>query len=112
MPLTDADRLRQLLGEVVPAGGNDADTMFSDGVITDLLSQAAGNANLSALNGWRIKMAEYANLVDTAEGSAKRAMSDLHKHAKDMVEYYSNAAGVEGFGGAGGRARIGRIVRS
>ena len=107
MALTDADRLRNMLGEPVPEGGSATDTLFSEDQIKDLLEQAGDNLERAAFEGWRIKAAHFANLVDVTDGNASRAMSDLLGHANDMVKVYMRASG----GPTEGRARIGRIVR-
>lgn len=85
---TDAERIRALLGESIPVGGTDADTAFTDDQIDDLL-ETQGTVHLAVAEGWRIKAANYAELVDTAEGTSKRAMSDLHKNALAMVDSYA-----------------------
>lgn len=102
---TPAEQLRELLGERIPAGGTDADTLFSDDQIDDLLTRNA-TMNEAAHEGWRIKAAELSDLVDTAEGTSKRAMSDLHKHAIAMIESYAGGAG-----GATQQSQSHRIVR-
>lgn len=108
MAATEADRLRALLGERKPPGGSDTETLFSDAQIEDLLVAAANNLERAAYEGWRIKQAEFANLVDTTEGNSQRKMSDLQEHAESMVKLYGRAAG----GNTEGRTRIGRIVRT
>lgn len=85
---TPSQELRARLGERIPAEGTDKDTMFTDAEIIDLL----GYPN-PELEGWRRKAAEYANLVDTAEGTSKRAMSDLHAHALSEIQRLEQAAG-------------------
>lgn len=99
-------RLRWYIGERIPAGGSDTDTMFTDAELSQLITDAGGNWAAALSDGWSAKAAAYANLVDTAEGTAKRALSDLHQHALKMVEFYQP-------GGTGGstQARIHTIVR-
>lgn len=94
MALTDAEQLRQLLGETVPAGGSDVDTMFTDEQISDFLTLAEDDVTLAAYHGWLAKAGEYANLVDTQEGSSRRSMSDLHKNAEARVKQFAGLAGV------------------
>ena len=81
---TDSERVRQFLGEVIPSGGSENDTMFTNVQIEDLLLQADGDVDAAVLSGWRQKAAEFAELVDVQEGTSKRAMSDLHKNALAM----------------------------
>lgn len=108
MAATEADRLRALLGERKPPGGSESDTLFTDDQIGDLLVAAGDNLERAAFEGWRIKQAEFANMVDTTEGNSQRKMSDLREHAESMVKLYGRAAG----GNTEGRTRIGRIVRT
>lgn len=110
MALTDAQRLRSLLGEEIPTGGSEADTLFTDEKINDLLTAAGGDADLAAASGWRVKAAHYADLVDVAEGNSSRAMSDLHKNALAMARAFGGDAAV-GVGTASGHVVIGKIER-
>ena len=107
MALSPAERLRKLLGEVIPDDGSDADTLFKDDEIDDLLSSNDGNIDRAAFEGWKQKAAELAALVTTAEGNSTRMMSDLHKNALAMVRQYEGLA----TGPTAGRTRIGRISR-
>lgn len=107
MTWVPADRLRALLGESIQEGSTDADTFFSDIQIANLLSQADNNMNRAAFEGWRMKAAHYASLVNVVEGNAARQMSDLHKHATDMMKHFSTASDSN----VSGRTRIGNIRR-
>lgn len=98
--------LRQLLGERIPAGGDESDTLFSEQEILDFLSDAANDVNLAAYKGWLVKAAELSNLVTKAEGNATEQMSDLHKQAMKQVEMFAAIAGVYQ-----GKTRIGQITR-
>lgn len=84
---TNAQRVRQLLGEEIPVDGSESDTLFRDDQILDLLTRAGGVEGAVA-EGWRVKAGHYVDLVDTAEGTSKRAMSDLHKNALAMAAHY------------------------
>lgn len=108
MALTDITRLRDLLGEPIPEGGTEADTLFTDQRIEDFLSIANGDLDRAAFEGWRAKAGQLANLVDVTEGNAARKMSDLLDNADKMVKYYQRSSG----GPTEGRTRIGRIVRT
>lgn len=107
MGLPAEDILRQLLGEVVQPGEAESDSMFTDAEIEDFLLRARRDLERAAYFGWLAKAANYSNLINVGEGNATRSMSDLHKHAMDMVKYYesSNAGLVQG------RTRVGRIRR-
>lgn len=108
MALTAEDRLRQLLGEKIPEGGADTETMFRNEEIEDLIARFPGNVELQALEGWRIKAALSASLVDTTEGNAQQKMSQLRAHAEEMVKMYLRASS----GATEGRTRIGRVRRA
>jgi hypothetical protein len=101
------DRVRQLLGEEVPLGGSDTDTLFKDEQIEALLLDNE-STDAAVAEGWRIKAAKFASLVDTAEGTSKRAMSDLHKNALAMAEEFGGGSA----GGSGARTRQHKIVRT
>lgn len=101
------DKLRVLLGEKIPEGGSDADTYFTDAEIGNILGDAGGNLRRAAYEGWQMKAAYYAELITVSEGNALRQMSDLHKHALDMVKQFSGP----GSNLTAGRTRIGRIRR-
>lgn len=107
MPLTLAERLRQVLGEVIPFDGTADDTMFSDEEIDDFLDQGHGDVDASAFYGWRAKQGQLANLVNVTEGNASREMGELSKNAKRMMDQFAGFISTSGRG----RARIGRISR-
>jgi len=112
MNRTPEQQLRGLLGEAIPAGGSDSDTMFTDSEIADLYEKGQG-ANFDypveagAYYGWLEKMANYANLVTVNEGNAMRELTELHKGAQRMVDRYVGYVPTPGRG----RARVGRISR-
>lgn len=107
---TDAENLRLLLGERIPNGGDDSDTLFSDAEIDEFLLEADNSLNLAAYSGWVAKAAEFANLTTKSEGNALEQFSDLLKNALKMVELYAGLAGVDISGGAR-RTRIHQITR-
>jgi hypothetical protein len=108
MALSQAKQLRQLLGEVVPEDGTDEDTLFTDETIQQLLDDNPDNIERAAFEGWKIKAAHFANLVDVTDGNASRAMSDLMNNADKMVKIFLRSSA----GPTEGRTRIGRIRRS
>lgn len=108
MAQTKLDRFRQLIGEVIPPGGTEADTLFTNEQVSQILFDSGDNMNRAVYEGWRIKAAHLANLVDVTDGNASREMSQLLDHAQDMIRIYSKSSGsylTEG------RTRVGRIVR-
>jgi hypothetical protein len=99
--------VRENIGEVIPEGGVEGDTMFTDAQIATWINNTASNDEAS-LRGWKIKMANFANLVNVTDGAASREFSDLFDHAVTMVKTYTKLAS----GPAAGRSRVGKIVRS
>lgn len=112
MALTSAEILRSILSESIPLGGVDSDTMFTDEQIDQLLLDRTMNE--AAAEGWAVKAGQYAELVDTSEGNSARKMSDLHKAALAMADYYKGNAADEAAvsGTAGGHVTIGKISRT
>lgn len=112
MPLTSSEKLRQLLGEQIPDGGTEADTLFTEEEIEDLLvSVPEGSEDgmeRAAYSGWRVKAAKLSNLVDTTEGNVQRKFSQLLDNAQDMLKVYSRTSS----GATEGRARVGRARRA
>lgn len=109
MPLTATDRLRDYLGEKIPLGGSDADTLFTDDEVQDILLNTPDNPGqnlyLCAAEGWRRKASILASLVTSQTGGSQRQMSDLHERALAEEERYRELA-------AGRRTpRVGRITR-
>lgn len=112
MAVTDTSRLRRLLGETIPEGGDASNTMFSDEEVADFLDKGTRtnkdySVEAAAYWGWQAKMAEFANLVNVNEGNAAREMGELHKAAKRMVDQFSGYVPTP----SRGRARIGNVIR-
>jgi hypothetical protein len=116
MPFTDVDQVRLAVGENIPADGGEADTMFTNAQIQNMLDASGGVVVKAALSGWQAKAAEYSNLVNVSEGNSQREMSDLYKAALKMVEYYEGLVAAlevtDDFEGKTGRVVIGEISRS
>lgn len=107
MALSDAERVRQLLGEAAGPDGDVSTTLFTDEEITGLLTTAGGDVERAVYEGWRVKAAHFSNLVNVTEGNASRAMSDLMDHALKMMAGYARSTA----GPTEGRTRIGKIRR-
>lgn len=110
MPVTPLQHLRNLVGEPIPAGGTESDTMFSDQDLQDILDQqdVNGSAFAAAYYVWMQKAANYAKLVNVNEGNAARELGELQSHALRMADRYVGYVSTP----SRGRARIGKIVRS
>lgn len=85
-----ADLVRQNTGETIPAGGTDADTMFTDDEVLGFLTQCNQLINLSSAAAWRVKAARLSTLVDVQEGNSSRKMSQAYTTAISQAKYYSS----------------------
>jgi hypothetical protein len=106
--MTTIAEVRELLNEVIPEGGTEADTLFTDAQVQGWID-GTSDTDSAVVVGWRVKAGIYADLVDTAEGTSKRAMSDLHDHALAQIASYTGGATVVA---GGGRTRQHKIVRT
>jgi hypothetical protein len=79
-------------------GGSEADTLFTNQQIDDLLLRHGESAPAAREEGWLIKSAMLATLVDTTEGSTIRKMSDAHAAALAQAKYAGSDVGSVGVG--------------
>ncbi len=107
MNRTPGEQLRAKLGQQVPAGGTEYDTLFTDDELDDLFEVAYGDINAAAYWGWDEIVAKYVHLVTVSEGNASREMTELHRNALRMRDRYSGYVATP----SRGRARIGKLVR-
>lgn len=103
MPITNQQRLRRMVGDRIPPGGDENSAFFSDAEIDDLISEAGESLNTAAFYGWLAKMAEFAKLVDRNVSGADMRLSQMYKQAEAMAKHYGTLAGVT-------EAVIGRMV--
>jgi hypothetical protein len=106
MALTEAQKLRQLLGESVPAGGSEDETLFTNEEIDEFLVDNP-SVERAAYEGWRVKAARLSNLVDTTEGNSQKKFSQLLDNAIEMQKIFLRSSE----GATEGRTRVGRIRR-
>lgn len=106
LPYTEITQVREKIGETIPDGGVEADTLFTDAQI-DSWIDTTSSLDAAAARGWEVKMAHFASLVDVTDGAASRKMSDLMLNAEKMMKIYTRRA----LGPAAGRTRIGKIRR-
>lgn len=92
--------LRELIAEVIPAGGTDADTRFTSTQIDRLLTRAA-NINVAAAHGWTLKanmlMGENGGLQGYSVGQEKytfTSLDDALEFCQNRAAYYSKLAGA------------------
>lgn len=84
----ETDRLRLLLGEPIPEGGDEQDTFFTELQVQSLLDNNNDSMNLAAVEGWTMKMARYARLIDMDEAGAARKLSQKYRQAREMSNFF------------------------
>lgn len=95
---TENELLRMYLGEVIPEGGSDSDTMFSESEIQAFIDNSS-SLNAAASMGWEIKAANLSVLVDMAEGSSRRSLRQRWENALSMANHYQELSGPVSAGG-------------
>ena len=101
--------LREKLGEMIPADGDQSASFFTDTQIEAMLSKAK-TMDHAIVEGWEIKMAHWANLVTVVDGASSRELTELMNHATKMINYYQGKVD-RGENDILTRTRIGKIVR-
>ncbi len=92
--------------------GDGSDTMFTDSQIAMIYELSGQSVDKSTLEGWRWKMARYAQLVDITESGSDRKMSQKFKQAKEMVDWWRRFIGdteADDAAAMAGRV-VGRVV--
>src|SRR6186713_1260100 len=84
-------KLRSLLGEDVPEGGTEDDTLFADEELASYVDDTP-SMERAAYEGWRVKAARLANLVDYTEGNSARKLSQALSNAEKMVKIFQRSA--------------------
>lgn len=92
MATADELYLRQLLADRKPATGGA--TFFSDEDITAMLARNASTRGAAA-EGWAIRAAEYAGLIDMDEAGSARKLSQRYSQALRMSNFYLALAAEE-----------------
>ena len=90
--------MRKLLDEIIPEGGSDADTRFTDADIDELLIDAT-NVYEAAAAGWTLKAGMFQRELGQIESYAvgqerydMRKLQDMVNYALKMAETYSRMA--------------------
>ena len=78
--------LRELLDEVIPEGGTESDTRFSDEQLNRLLSKSR-NIYAAAAEGWTRKTAMYQRELGQIQSYAVGQERYDLANVKDMLEY-------------------------
>ena len=85
--VTDADRLRALVGEAIPETGTAADTLFTSVEIQDLLARN-GDVEKALGEAWEMKAGKLSDLVDIQDGDQRRSLSQAHAQALRLAKWY------------------------
>lgn len=102
--------LREKLGEIIPDGGDESESMFTNAQLDAMLTRA-DSLDHAILDGWETKMAHWANLVTVVDGASSRELTALMDHAEKMIKYYGGKVSL-GPEAINSRTRIGKIVRN
>lgn len=87
--MSPTDLLRLQCGEQIPDGGDDSDTMFTDGQIQSFLNATNQMVNAATAMAWRAKAAIFATQVDVVEGNSQRKMSQAYEAAKSQAMFWA-----------------------
>lgn len=92
-------RLRAYVGERIPVGGSDTDTLFTTDEINDLMINFQGpfagtpeGLYLAAAEGWERKASYYADQADHEQGGSKDMLSQLNTKAIAEADRYRSLA--------------------
>lgn len=85
---------RTKLGERVPPGGSENDTLFTDNVLQEMLDRAGDNEYRALADAWGTKAGLLAEMIDTDETGSTRKYSQLYAHAFKQWQNYEKL-GVE-----------------
>jgi hypothetical protein len=90
-----------LADPTVDSEGNPITPFFSDEFLQEMLDKFGDDIYGAAAEGWVMKAAAAAELVNASTDNSTFSLSDVHKHCMAMVEYYG-ALSTSGGGGAFG----------
>ena len=80
----DIAKLRLLIGEPDDSNG------WTDEKLADIID-ASSSLNDAASKVWVSKAGTYSSLVDVSESGSSRKLSDMHRNALTMAEYFKDA---------------------
>src|SRR4051812_5689339 len=84
--------LRLLVGDRIKPGMDESLAFFSDEELQAILDLGGGEVYWAASVAWGMKAAEYANLIDIDESGSTRKLSQKHRQALQMWNYYEEQA--------------------
>lgn len=89
MPIPADEKLRLYLGDKIEAGQTEADKFFSNAEIADLIEEAGGDLIVAAAEGWTIKAAKFADLIDIDESGSTRKLTQRYRQAIERARYFA-----------------------
>lgn len=87
--------LRMYLGERIPTGGTEADTLFTDAELNTIILRGASNFELTMGHAWNAKAGILSELIDIAEDGSSRALSKRYDQARRQADVYYRRAVAE-----------------
>jgi len=78
--------LRQHVGDRLLAGMSSDDLFYTDQELQTILVKNLNNVAAATIEGWFIKMAQYAELVDHVESGAERRMRQKFVNAREIYK--------------------------
>ena len=84
--------------------------VYTDERLSEIID-AGGSVARAAATIWTGKAGKAANLVDVAEGSSRRSLSDVWEHAIKMAQHWGSIADDESGGRSKRPGRTRPIVR-
>lgn len=83
-------QVRLQLGEEIPPGGVDTDTMFTDAQIQSFLDTNNQYINKATAMAWRAKAAAFVVQVDVQEGNSSRKLSQAYEAAMSQARFWAD----------------------
>ena len=84
--------LRMYLGERIPTGDTESNTLFTDVELNEIISRGGGNFYLIMGHAWNAKAGILAELIDIGEDGSSRALSQRYKNAERQAQNYYKLA--------------------
>lgn len=78
--------LRGRVGDRLRTGLTESDLFFTDEELHTIWIKNGMDMDLATIEGWFIKMAQYAEMVDRVESGAERRMSQKFRNARDIYQ--------------------------
>lgn len=87
------EQLRVRVAERIPNPGSEADTMFLDAELAEVIT-VSGTLLQATVLAWQMKVANLSHLVDVEEGDSKRKLSQRFEQARKMLAVWQTQLGT------------------